>query len=74
MSSLISVNSRDDQLHNVVEPLLAAHHHDQLDAQLKEASAGVTIISAVALKRNKNEVGYYCETSQILHFDLLTDK
>ena len=55
MMSLISVNSRDDQLHNVVEPLLAAHHHDQLDAQLKEASAGVTIISAVALKRNENK-------------------
>mgnify|MGYP001244243837 CR=1 FL=1 len=52
---MISVNSRDDQLHDVVEPLLAAHHHDQLDAQLKEASAGVTIISAVALKRNENK-------------------
>ena len=48
-------NSRDDQLHDVVKPLFAAHHHDQLNTQLKEVSASVTIISAIALKINKNK-------------------
>ena len=52
-------NSRDDQLNDVVEPLFAAHHHDQLNTKLKEASAGVTIISAIALQINENK-GHFC--------------